>query len=165
VDAPTPHAVYQNSGFPAGCVVGAIGLTALVSLGIALVNGFQGNGDRALQGAVVCVLSAGWAVFYYRGFPIELSLAPSFIGIRFPFGSTRWIPVSGIEGRLRHGQLGRIFDFRVNGDAAPAVGRQLIRIDMAFFSEKSTGGELTDEILLAAIPQLKINNSSLHRFH
>ncbi|HYI13552.1 MAG TPA: hypothetical protein VEK57_31195 [Thermoanaerobaculia bacterium] len=165
MDAPTPHAVYQNSGFPAGCVVGAIGLAALVCLGVALVHGFRGNGDAALQAAIGFALATGWGVFYYRGLPIELSLAPSFVGIRFPFGVTRWIPVSSIEGRLRHGQLGRIFDFRVTAGAALSVGRQLIRIDMAFFSEKSTGGELTDEILLAAIPDLKVDNSSLNRFH
>lgn len=165
MDAPTPHAVYQNSGFPAGCIVGVIGLTALVSLGVALFHGFRGNGDGALQAAVVFAVSTGWTVFYYRRHPVELSLAPSSIGIRFPFGTTRWIPVSSVKGRLRPGPLGRVFDFHVTGDAGLSMGLQLIRFDMAFFSEKSTGADLSEDVLRGAIPHLEIDNSLLSRFH
>lgn len=163
MDRPTPHATYENRGLPALFFVAGAALLSTGLLILAIVTLARGHRDGYRLFIPVAMFAAYGAVIYLRS-PTELSLAPGFIALRYPFVEPHWIPVSAIQGVIRHGRLGRTCEIKTRGEARTWIERLRVELEMKYFFEKSTGATLTDEALLAALPHLKVDNRFRNRF-
>jgi hypothetical protein len=163
MDRPVAHATYGNAGLPAmffvaGAALMCIGLTILAIVTIA-------RGDRDGFRVFIAVAAFGsYGVFVYLRSPIGLSLAPGFISIRYPFAEPHWIPVSAVQGVIRHGRLGRTCEITVGNTPGTWTKWLTVELHLNYFTDEATGRDITDEVLLAAIPQLKVDDSFRNRF-
>ena len=162
MERPTPHATYENAGLPAMFFVAG---AALIATGL-LIGGIVtiARGDREGYRLFIGVAAfGGFAVVHYLRSPVELSLAPGFISIRYPFADPQWIPASSVQGVIRHGKHGRVCELTLDQPGVMTKW-QMVRLELKYFYDKASGQDITDENLLAAIPHLKVDNSFRNRF-